>query len=45
VHGRCQHPITEGTGTGAFAGVIGRPDFKDDVESAVFHYRGHITLG
>jgi hypothetical protein len=45
VHGRCQHPITEGTGTGAFAGAIGRLDFEDDVESAVFYYRGHITLG
>jgi hypothetical protein len=45
VHGRCQHPITDGTGTGAFAGASGRLDFKDDVENAVFYYRGHITLG
>ena len=33
IHGRCQHPITAGSGTGAFAGVTGRLDFKDDVEN------------
>ena len=45
IHGRCQHPIAAGSGTGAFAGVTGRLDFKDDVDNAVFYYRGHLTLG
>ena len=43
IHGRCQHPIVSGTGD--FAGATGRLDFKDDVENAVFYYRGHIRLG
>jgi hypothetical protein len=42
IHGRCQHPITFGTGD--FAGITGRVDFKDDVEAGVFYYRGHIDL-
>jgi hypothetical protein len=45
IHGRCQHPITAGSGTGAFAGVTGRLDFKDDVDKATFYYHGHLTLG
>ena len=44
VHGRCQHPIVAGSGTGGFAGVTGRVDFKDDVATGEFIYRGHITL-
>jgi hypothetical protein len=44
VHGRCQHPIIEGSGTGAFAGVTGRVDFKDDVTTGCFLYRGHLTI-
>ena len=44
IHGRCQHPITEGTGTGGFAGSTGRVDFKDDVDTGIFHYRGHIRI-
>jgi hypothetical protein len=40
--GRCQHPIVEGSGTGIFEGVSGRLDFKDDVESGTFLYRGHL---
>jgi hypothetical protein len=42
IHGRCQHPITFGTGD--FAGITGRVDFKDDVSTGVVYYRGHIKL-
>jgi hypothetical protein len=42
LHGRCQHPITFGTGD--FAGIKGRLDFKDDVQTGIAHYRGHIKL-
>ena len=42
IHGRCQHPITFGTGD--FAGITGRVDFKDDVETGIVYYRGHINL-
>jgi hypothetical protein len=42
IHGRCEHPITFGTGD--FAGITGRVDFKDDVENGVVYYRGHISL-
>jgi len=42
--GRCQHPIVAGTGTGDFAGVTGRLDFKDNVEAGNFTMRGHISL-
>jgi hypothetical protein len=42
--GRCQHPIVEGSGTGIFEGVSGRLDFKDEVESGTFLYRGHLRL-
>lgn len=45
VKGRCQHPITRGSGTGGFAGATGRLDFKDEVSTGQFFYRGHITLG
>jgi len=45
VKGRCQHPITRGSGTGGFAGATGRLDFKDQVSTGRFFYRGHITLG
>ena len=45
VKGRCQHPITEGSGTGGFAGATGRLDFKDEIGTGLFFYRGHITLG
>ena len=45
VHGRCQHPIVAGSGTGGFEGATGRVDFKDHVTTAEFFYRGHITLG
>jgi|GEM_PF-3135503 len=42
VHGRCQHPITHGTG--GFVGVKGRLAFKDDVGTGVVYYRGHLKL-
>ena len=45
VHGRCQHPIVEGSGTGGFEGATGRVDFKDEVTTGQFFYRGHIKLG
>ena len=45
VHGRCQHKIVEGSGTGVFAGATGRLDFKDEVTTGRFFYRGHIKLG
>ncbi len=46
IHGRCQHPITKGTGTGDFAGITGRLDFKDDVDAVpvTFFYRGHVRI-
>ena len=44
VRGRCQHPIVAGTGTGGFAGVTGRLDFKDIVEDGSYVYRGHVRL-
>ena len=44
VHGRCQHPIAAGSGTGGFEGATGRADFKDEVTTGQFFYRGHITL-
>jgi hypothetical protein len=42
VHGRCQHPIVAGSGAGGFEGVTGRVDFKDEVTTGQFFYRGHI---
>jgi hypothetical protein len=45
VKGRCQHPITAGSGTGGFSGATGRLDFKDEVATGRFFDRGHVTLG
>ena len=42
IFGRCQHPITEGSGTGVFNGVTGQINFKDDIEAANFPYRGQL---
>ncbi len=42
INGRCQHPITGGTGD--FEGITGRLDFKDDVTTGIATYRGHIKL-
>jgi hypothetical protein len=44
IFGRCQHPIVEGSGTEDFEGVTGRLDFKDEVESGTFLYRGHLRF-
>jgi hypothetical protein len=44
IFGRCQHPIVEGSGTGIFEGVSGRLDFKDEVETGTFLYRGHLRF-
>lgn len=45
VHGRCQHPIVVGSGTDGFEGATGRVDFKDEVTTGRYFYRGHIALG
>jgi hypothetical protein len=44
IKGRCQHPITEGSGTGIFEGATGRLDMKDDIEAGNYPYRGHFKL-
>jgi hypothetical protein len=45
LHGRCQHPIVEGSGTGGFEGATGRLDIKDIIGDPVtYAYRGHINL-
>jgi hypothetical protein len=45
IHGRCQHPIVDGGGTGGFEGASGQLNFKDDVETGEFLYKGHIDVG
>jgi hypothetical protein len=42
VHGRCQHPVTGGTGD--FAGATGAFRFKDDPVTGCAYYSGHLTL-
>ena len=42
IHGRCHHPIVGGTG--GFAGAKGVINFKDDVVTGTFDYRGNISL-
>jgi len=45
LHGRCQHPIVEGSGTGGFEGAKGRLDFKDIIgDTVTYVYRGHINF-
>jgi hypothetical protein len=44
VRGRCEHPIVADSGSGGFEGAAGRVDFKDDVVTGEFLYRGHISL-
>lgn len=41
-HGRCQHPIAAGSGTGDYEGASGRLDFKDNIEAGNFSYKGHV---
>lgn len=46
VHGRCQHPLVAGSGTGGFEGATGRLNFKDIIKDPVTYvFRGHISLG
>lgn len=44
IHGRCQHPIVAGSGSGVFKGVSGRVDIKDVIggDTITFNYRGHL---
>lgn len=42
VFARCKHPIVAGSGTGSYEGVTGRLDFKDDVDTGVAAYKGHL---
>ncbi len=44
IHGRCQHPIVDGSGTGGFEGASGRLNFKDIVETGEYLYKGHIDV-
>ena len=46
VKGRCQHPITPGSGTGGLTGITGRVNFKDIVTTnpPTYTYRGHVSL-
>jgi len=44
IKGRCQHPIVEGSGSGAFQGVTGRLDMKDDIQAGNYPYRGHLKF-
>ena len=44
IFGRCQHPIVAGSGTGAFAGVSGQINFKDDIEAGNFPYRSQLRF-
>ena len=43
IRGRCQHPIGA-TSTGGLSSATGRVDFKDDIATGDFPYRGHISL-
>jgi len=43
--GFCLHPIVKGSGTGDFAGVTGRLDFRDDLAADNAPYTGHLKLG
>lgn len=42
IHGHCEHPLVSGTGD--FAGITGQVNFKDDVETGEFFYKGHFQL-
>ena len=44
IHGRCQHPLVEGSGTGVFDGASGQLNFKDVVETGEYLYKGHIDV-
>jgi hypothetical protein len=42
IFGRCEHPIAAASGTGDYEGVHGRLDFKDEIATGNFPYRGHL---
>jgi hypothetical protein len=42
MHGHCEHPIASGTGD--FATMTGLVNFKDDVQTGEFFYRGHVAF-
>ena len=42
LHGHCEHPVVSGTGD--FAGITGQVNFKDDVQTGEFFYKGHFFL-
>lgn len=44
IWGGCYHPIKDGTGTGDFAGIEGRLDFRDDVVAGNFPGRGLLRM-
>jgi hypothetical protein len=44
IFGRCQHPITDGSGTGVFSGVSGQINFRDDIEAGNFPYRAQLRF-
>ena len=44
IFGRCQHPVTAGSGTGVFEGVTGQVDMKDDIEAGNYPYRGQLRF-
>ena len=44
VRGRCEHPIVRAAVRDGFEGATGRVDFKDDVVTGEYIYRGHISL-
>ena len=46
IHGRCHHPITWGSGTGAFEGISGELSFRDvvDVNPPYYPYWGNVRI-
>lgn len=44
IKGRCQHPITDGSGTGVFQGVTGRLHMKDDIPAGNYPFTAHIQF-
>jgi len=44
IKGRCQHPITAGSGEGVFKAATGRLEMKDDIEAGNFIISGHFSF-
>lgn len=42
LHGHCEHKLVNGTED--FAGITGQVNFKDDVQTGEFLYKGHFKL-